>query len=438
MICCSSCADNSRADNGGKKAEWKVGYWYWSGGSRGTAENDRAPVEMLYVRAGEFHSGSTYEKNKPGMFWPEHLPPAKTYFAVFRCDGPKCTDPAIIPDLSRNYQGVKQQALKTGQKISGLQIDYDCPTVDLGGYGRFLKELRSSLLEGEMLSVTALLDWFGRGTDVADVVESVDEFVPQFYDVDYRKLAAPDGGIAEPIDAARWAPVFNAYKKPYRIGIACFGRVVQTGDRTVAREELKEPLVYGTYGTPLQTAAEHKAAFVPSGISTAGETIARLKGGSGDMISTVKLIVPTRESVSSAYAAARAFGGYCSGVIFFRYGLRDEGMTLSTSEVAATISGKPLPQEATAVEVRDGLCAAVTCRDLFIRPRDRLSSRATVITLRSSHDLEYFISNGVVHTKLKGPRLIEATIPAFPGTPRIPLGRAVTRDPARFEVEEKR
>ena len=105
-----------------------------------------------------------------------------------------------------------------------FEIDYDFPTSSLATYGTFLRELRQELPASQLLSITALLDWFGPRTAIADTVKWVDEFVPQFYDTAHERMS---GGIAEPIDALKWAPVFNAYRVPYRIGISSFGRIAR-------------------------------------------------------------------------------------------------------------------------------------------------------------------------------------------------------------------
>src|SRR5205814_4908509 len=98
-------------------------------------------------------------------------------------------------------------------RLAGLQIDYDCPTRNLASYGRFLRWVRQDLPAGRRLSITALLDWFEPGTAIRTTLSPVDEFVPQFYDAGPARVAS---GIAEPIDAAKWAPILNAYATPYR------------------------------------------------------------------------------------------------------------------------------------------------------------------------------------------------------------------------------
>lgn len=111
-----------------------------------------------------------------------------------------------------------------------------------------------------------------------------------------------------------------------------------------------------------------KGMFVLYGSSAAGEIIVHHKGGSNEMI---KMVIPTQQSVSSAYSAAKAMGGFCSGVVFFRHQIGNEALALSPAEISRRISGRGSMSEATTVEADDGFCVAVSCIDLFVRLKDR-------------------------------------------------------------------
>jgi hypothetical protein len=446
VFCCNSCGDMSRADGEQKRAEWKVGYWYWQGwhGADSDVIRGKQPrIDVVYVRIGEYHTPLPgYRDKSIRVYWPDNPPQAETYFAVLRCEGSTCTSPGLIPAVTKSYQSLKKRTSQRGQRLIGLQIDYDCPTIDLDRYGAFLRELKNSLPKEDVLSVTALLDWFGPGTSVSKVVEAVDEFVPQFYDVDYRNIYAPDGGIAEPINPRRWAPVFNSFQKPYRVGISSFGRVLHL-ERTggpFPEEELKSTVVYGQ--SPLEIVKWQHGAFVCTGMSRAGEAIASFETRSfnGSLMSTVetiKMIIPTEQSVSLAFRAAKAMGGFCSGVIFFRHPVGSEALALSPAEVSRIIAGKGSMSDATTVEADDGFCATVSCSDVFIRMKDRFPAKDVVLTVTASGNLEYFVPYRLVEGKMLGSRRMEVHIPAFAGAPRIPIGRAVSRDPVTFTVEER-
>ncbi|VWX47187.1 DUF3142 domain-containing protein [Novosphingobium sp. 9U] len=70
-----------------------------------------------------------------------------------------------------------------GNRISGLQIDFDAATRGLSDYGRFLADLRRRLPRRFKLSITGLMDWSAGGDPQAlrQLAGIVDEIVVQTY-----------------------------------------------------------------------------------------------------------------------------------------------------------------------------------------------------------------------------------------------------------------
>ena len=70
-----------------------------------------------------------------------------------------------------------------GNRVEGLQIDFDAATSGLGRYAAFLREVRRRLPPRAKLSVTGLLDWSANGDPGALAALSgvVDEAVIQTY-----------------------------------------------------------------------------------------------------------------------------------------------------------------------------------------------------------------------------------------------------------------
>ena len=70
-----------------------------------------------------------------------------------------------------------------GDKVAGLQIDFDSGTRRLADYAAFLRDLRSRLPPDCRLSITGLLDWSSQGDSAAlDALGGVvDEVVLQTY-----------------------------------------------------------------------------------------------------------------------------------------------------------------------------------------------------------------------------------------------------------------
>lgn len=449
--CLYSCTDATKTSYISNKPEWKVGYWVWRGyGDEGTDGSGRQGqlFDMLYVQVGESHiNKSSQRPNQLHIWWPKKLPKAKAYYAVWRCTGSGCIDDHVVADLLKSYQSIKTEAKNAGQQVAGLQIDYDCPTPELLQYARFLQNVRGSLPKEELLSITALLDWFRPKTKIAEVIRWTDEFVPQFYDNDPKNIGSDTTGSAEVIDPSKWAPVFNAFRKPYRIGISSFGRIIEThaGDKGCSWPQQSGASVVQRESL-LEIMAKEKISLVRTDTSSAGETIITYKSngynnGGNDFScpgEKLKMVVPTRQSVSNAYNAAKAMGGNCSGVVFFRLPGSNQALALTRHEVESIISGVDAVSAMTTVEVEDGLCATVSCNDLYIRLQERFPAQDVTLIVRSSTALDYFVPSRFGLAALRGPKTIEVRIPAYVGSPRISIGRAVSIGQAKFSVEGKK
>lgn len=70
-----------------------------------------------------------------------------------------------------------------GNRVAGLQIDFDAATRGLDRYGAFLADLRRRLPERWKLSITGLMDWSAGGDPaaLAGLAESIHEIVVQTY-----------------------------------------------------------------------------------------------------------------------------------------------------------------------------------------------------------------------------------------------------------------
>lgn len=70
-----------------------------------------------------------------------------------------------------------------GNRVAGLQIDFDAGTRHLENYAAFLADLRKRLPPDCLLSITGLLDWSSHGdpAGLAALAGTVDEIVLQIY-----------------------------------------------------------------------------------------------------------------------------------------------------------------------------------------------------------------------------------------------------------------
>lgn len=412
-------------------ASWSVGFWIW----QWVAEDNRQktePLDVLYILVGRvddlFRSSISWN-------WPKDLPAAREYWAVWRYTPPVSPAEVQIAVLVGDYKKRREEALAQDRKVVGLQLDYDCPTADLAEYARFLEALGKALPLGTRISITTLLDWFRPGTEIGLLLAHTSEFVPQFYDIGENFKDQPQG-IAEAVDINRWAPILNSFRVPYRIGISTFGRISLTEfGRTVFARDVALLDILGKPDLP--TILKEK--------TTAGEQRMILKAvrptwinnkklRSGDQI---ELTLPTQESVLAGYTAAQKMGGYCTGVLFFRWPRTSESLVLHPRQILEWTTHSQRKSMPPTIEAFSGNCVAVHCWDLQLQMVDRFPEHPLRLRIRSSQPLEYFLPaiNLKTRARMTGPGAIQIELPAYHGVGQLHLGRAVTVDSTRFTVE---
>lgn len=108
----------------------------------------------------------------------------------------------VLRDLAR-WRGA-------GNRVAGVQIDFDAATKGLGGYADFLRTLRERLPRDNALSVTGLLDWSSQGdsADLNALAGVVDEVVLQSYQ-GRRTITGYEGYLAS----------LSRLDMPYKIGL---------------------------------------------------------------------------------------------------------------------------------------------------------------------------------------------------------------------------
>jgi hypothetical protein len=428
----SGCA-TSLQSQGPPPSNWSVGFWYW--GSDGESPLPaQAKPQAVY-----FHAGTINAPYRPGVPWslfgsvPDRLPPASAYWLLFRMEGHEVPDTAAAENISREISATRREALLSNLNVRGVQLDVDSPTKSLSQYAEFIRVLRNRLPAGTQISITALLDWFRDGTDIGKVINQVDEFVPQFYDVapgESRKA------IATAFDATLWASKFNRFHKPYRIGLATFGR---------GRIEVKGASASGYYRDIRPSDLAGNTAFrlnaSHSGVDELVlryEAIREVKIGyqtfqPGDF---AEFVMSTNAEVKSAVRAARAIGGYCAGVVFFRWPEQNEVLAMDP-DVVMSAAGFGPPESTPAISVHqvDGYCAAVSCTDIFVLNRRPLLSHEARYRILSSGEIDYFVPSEGGRARMVDPTHLDFDVPPYGGEGRTYLGRAVSRTKVTFEVE---
>lgn len=132
-----------------------------------------ARARSVYLLAGEVRRGGAFVPLRavPRVAGPELW----LVVRVERIDWDEGIFAAILHRL--------EQWAAAGNRVAGLQIDFDAATRGLAGYARFLGELRRRLPARWRLSVTGLMDWSAGGDPaaLAALAGAVDEIVVQTY-----------------------------------------------------------------------------------------------------------------------------------------------------------------------------------------------------------------------------------------------------------------
>jgi hypothetical protein len=130
----------------------------------------------LYLLDGEVRKAGAprFERLRMGV---PHLPGTAVWLVVRteRLDWDAATYAALLGDLERWHQA--------GNRVMGLQVDFDAATSGIARYAEFLTDLRQRLPRRWQLSVTGLMDWSAHGNpgDLVRLGSVIDEVVVQTY-----------------------------------------------------------------------------------------------------------------------------------------------------------------------------------------------------------------------------------------------------------------
>lgn len=160
-----------RAEQGRVDARAYDAFWLWAG-VEPQPVLDKA--KTIYILAAEIKGGreGRYVDLRPAVPRVKHA----QVWIVYRVET-LAWDATVLPRIRRDSESWRAM----GNRVAGIQIDFDAATRGLSGYAAFLKILRAELPTGTGLSVTGLLDWSSGGESPAlnALAGTVDEVVLQ-------------------------------------------------------------------------------------------------------------------------------------------------------------------------------------------------------------------------------------------------------------------
>ena len=182
-------------------------FWLWAG-VRPPDDLDRA--KSVYVLDGEIEgSPARWKPLRPGA--PRTHGPA--IWLVVRTDTMDWP-PGAASALALRADGWA----RNGNRVAGIQIDFDAKTRHLTDYAEFLRHIRSALPRRYLLSITGLMDWSANGDPeaISKLKGVVDEVVIQTY-----QSRSTIRGYERYFDRMRDFPI------PFKVGLVENGRWVE-------------------------------------------------------------------------------------------------------------------------------------------------------------------------------------------------------------------
>ena len=193
-------------------------FWLW-GGVRPQPVLQQA--QLLYLLQGEVQT-----RAGQGVLVAQGLPPSRLKVPRLWLSYRVATlnwSPGVVRDLLR--QRAAWQAY--GNRVVGIQIDFDAATPKLAEYAAFLRQLRGQLPADCALSITGLLDWGANGDVVTlnGLRGVVDELVVQTY-----------RGRQTVTDYQRYLPALQQLTLPFKLGLVQHGQWQPDWQRQFARQ----------------------------------------------------------------------------------------------------------------------------------------------------------------------------------------------------------
>ena len=336
----------------GKPRTWAVGevpvaFWAWR--TQAPDEVDvRAAVEkanarVVFLRAGQidYQNGNLRRIRPLAGTLPRGIKLHLVYNATRALlDQFETVDPNVLAnEIARAYRDDAQRTLSDGADLSGLQLDIDVPTRLLKHYEQTLKAIRKDIAAGQQLSITGLPTWM-ESPALADVLERVDFWVPQFYGTELPTRSDQVIPISPPDSLTFFLSKTRRLDKPFYAGLAAYSVALlysASGSLISLRGDMDPAAIAADSNLELIDQHsfdnhEHRYNFR----ARADGVIDGLNLKAGDVL-VVQL--PNAESLRLAARITRELAGdKLLGICVFRLPTPDDAATLTLDQVMAALA----------------------------------------------------------------------------------------------------
>jgi len=209
---------------------FETSYWYWhSPFQLSRAEIDTLQnqgVKRLFVRSGTFTTDGEKmlmvlpQKWQEASPFPLHLAfhfdsGAVAHFEEFDLD-------AMAEAIAVRVRARIEECEKGGNRVEGVQFDFDSPTRLLPRYAELIAKVRPKLDKGLQVSTTALMSWLDSDK-ILPLAKELDFIVPQAYEGVTGKTIDEMRPVADPKELERLLPKMERLACPVYVGIPAYG-----------------------------------------------------------------------------------------------------------------------------------------------------------------------------------------------------------------------
>src|SRR3982750_4328631 len=113
MICLWLPSCGTRATQPPPSAAWATGFWFWDGSSGSVTTAGATPIDVIYCQVSTVEAETPPMATLPRALYaklPDHLPPARKYWLVFRFDERAVPPMQLVPRLVDAISNVREDA----------------------------------------------------------------------------------------------------------------------------------------------------------------------------------------------------------------------------------------------------------------------------------------------------------------------------------------
>ncbi|MEC5343392.1 DUF3142 domain-containing protein [Brenneria populi] len=170
------------------------------------------------------HQGEIARRQGKVVFLRQGIPVSKLRVAHLWLSY-RMTTLSLSDEHLRRILALQESWRRHGNRVRGIQLDFDAQSYRLAEYAAFLRQLRRRVPDDCRISITGLLDWARTG-DVAELNRlrsSIDELVIQTYQ-----------GRGTVTNYADYLPALNKLTIPFRLGLVQYGKWDRVWQRRLA------------------------------------------------------------------------------------------------------------------------------------------------------------------------------------------------------------